>query len=166
MSPKTPLWRTTLDTIAAQVAPQCSNAYMGATQSNVCLPTVPDVGTLQMHCAACAGKVRAAVLDAAKPLLPLLLTTVLKTLEGVPAPAGAGTEDTDLPQAAAGKAPGCGSLLAAPVHDVGLTRCALLEVKPGAYCLPGPVCGGLRGCWGADQAQALPSLQLAGCTPA
>ena len=112
-----------------------------------CLATVHGAASLKMHCAACAGKVRAAVLDAAKRLLPLLLTTVLQALEEVSTPAGAGTEDTDLPQAAAGKAPGCGSLLAAPVHDVGLTRCGLLEVQCGADCLPGPVCGGLRGSW-------------------
>ena len=107
---------------------------------------------LKMHCAACAGKVRAAFLEAAKPLLPLLLATVLKTLEEVSAPAGVGTEDTDLPQAAAGKAPGCGSLLAAPVHNVGLTRCGLLEVGPrflARTCL-------WRFAWlGAKRAQAL-----------
>lgn len=102
-----------------------------------------------------AGKVQAAFLEAAKRLLPLLLTTVLKTLEDVLAPVGAGTEDTDLPQAAAGKAPGCGSLLAGPVHDVGLARCGLLEVRRGADCLPGPVCGGLHGLWEAKRAQAL-----------
>ena len=117
----------------------------------MCLATVHGLGGLDVHCAASTGKVRAAFLEAAGPLLPLLLATVLKTLEEVSAPAGVGTEDTDLPQAAAGKAPGCGSLLAAPVHDVGLTRCGLLERKWGADCLPANVCGGFTGYWEAKQ---------------
>ena len=139
------------------------HACMRASRSTTRLATAHGVGSLNMHCAACAGKVRAAVLDAAKGLLPLLLTTILKTLEEVSTPAGAGSKDTDLPQAAAGKAPGCGSLLAAPVHDVGLTRCGL---ECGADCLPGPVCQGLRDCSEAKQAQPLTILacRLQPCT--
>ena len=117
----------------------------------MCLATVHGLGSLHIRCAASTGKVRAALLEAARPLLPLLLATVLKTLEEVSASAGVGTEDTDLPQAAAGKAPGCGSLLAAPVHDVGLARCGLPKRKWGAHCLPGNVCGALTGCWEAKQ---------------